>query len=229
MPQVEGTPQRNACEAGALLTTNCPNSSLGTQATGFLGFVFSMMDVNLDRGPNIPKSVWKRGFLLWNLINILSNLKVWKVPHWFFFIYLFIYFFWIGCSFFCLSTLQWAEQEPYSSGGRSDLSGFVEPGDPQAAKKQYQQTDWWGLLGPGQDESPVCKINETVSIHKHNNTATTIRNFPSILHCVKQSNLRQSYKAYRKTYSFLSLGAPQSLEQALSASAFTVMGILAKP
>lgn len=64
---------------------------------------------------------------------------------------------------FCPSALQRAEQEPYSSGGGSDLSGSVQPGGAQAAEKQHHQTDRRGLLGPGQDESPVCKkINENI-------------------------------------------------------------------
>lgn len=89
--------------------------------------------------------------------NILTKFKVWLSgsltfpPH-----YQPLHFLWIVC----LSILQWAEQEPYSSGGGSDLPGSVQPGGPQTAKKQHQQTDRWGLLGPGQDESPVSKTTK---------------------------------------------------------------------
>lgn len=54
-----------------------------------------------------------------------------------------------------LCPLQGAEQEPHTSGGRSDLPGSVQPGGAQAAEEQHQQADGRSLLGPGQDEDAV--------------------------------------------------------------------------
>lgn len=50
---------------------------------------------------------------------------------------------------------QGAEQEPYTSGGRSHLPESVQPGGAQAAEEQHQQADRWSLLGPGQYEDTV--------------------------------------------------------------------------
>lgn len=58
-------------------------------------------------------------------------------------------------------TLQGAEQEPDPSDRGSYLPGTIQPGGAETAKEQHQQTDWWSLLEPLQDESPVSTKQKT--------------------------------------------------------------------